>query len=361
VRVWVDLANSPQPILFEPIVRELERHGHDVVISTRDHAQTLDLTRQRWPDAVLVGGSSPRSRAAKLGSIAGRARGLAAFARTHRPAIAVSHNSYAQALAARALGIPCVTAMDYEHQPANHVAFRCAQRVLVPGAFPERRLRAQGARRGKVWRYEGLKEEIYLHDFTPDAGVLSELGLTESERFVVARPSPAGATYHQFDNPVFDQALDRIVEGTDLRVVLLARRPDDARGLRAAEDRIIVPERPVDARSLVYFSAALLGAGGTMNREAALIGVPTLSVYAGRLAAVDRELVREGRLHLLADDPSELDRRLDSLGDPTQRKPLRASRRVLERFVQAIETPLERPLVRIPSTRGMASEAASRP
>src|SRR5205823_14310735 len=119
--------------------------------------------------------------------------------------------SYAATVASRIAGIPCVTAMDYEHQPANHVAFRCANRVLVPEALPARRIRTQGARPTKVWRYRGFKEELYLHRFSPDPSVLDELGISPDEPFFVARPGPRGATYHAFENPLFDTVLGRVL------------------------------------------------------------------------------------------------------------------------------------------------------
>jgi predicted glycosyltransferase len=343
-RVWVDLANSPHPVLFEPIVDELERAGHEVVLTARDHAQTVELARQRWPNVHVIGGKSPAGRAAKARAIAGRARSLARFARDRRVDVGVSHNSYAAAVAARVARIPCVTAMDYEYQPANHVAFRFANRVLVPEDFPDQTLRAEGGRPRKVWRYRGFKEEVYLHRFRPDPAVLPELGLAEGEPFFVARPSPRGATYHQFDNPLFDRALLRTLEREDAKVVLLPRRPEDLEPYASvAADRKVVPERPVDTRSLLHYATALLGAGGTMNREAALLGTPVFTLYAGRLAALDRRLIDEGRLHLLRGDLDGLEERLSDLASqgPRQDPPALTSH-VLDRFLEAILTPVGR-------------------
>ena len=297
MRVWIDLANSPHPILFAPIADALEADGHELVVTTRDHAQTLALTRKRWPTAEVVGARSPDGLIAKAGAVVGRARGLAQFARRTRPDLAVSHNSYAQTMAARVVGVPCVTGMDYEYQPANHVAFRCAQRVIVPTVFPEAALRRQGAGHDKVWRYDGYKEEIYLHRLEPDPAVLRPLGLREGEPFVVARPSPRGATYHRQENPLFDRAVRAVLTRTDAKVVLIARREEDLTPYRASfGDRVVRPTGPVDGPSLLYFACALLGAGGTMNREAALLGTPVVSLYAGALGAADRSLVRQGRV-----------------------------------------------------------------
>jgi predicted glycosyltransferase len=346
-RVWIDLSNSPHPILFEPIVRELRERGHEVLLTARDHAQTVDLARERWPETEVIGARSPRGRAAKARAVAGRAATLARFARGRGIAVAVSHNSYAQAVAARTLRIPCVTAMDYEYQPANHIAFRCANRVLVPRDFPGRMLRLEGARAAKVWRYEGFKEEVYLHSFAPDPSVLGELGLERDEPFFVARPAPAGAAYHQFENPLFDRALAQALGRHEAKVVLLPRRPEDVRPYAGIPpERQIVPERAVDTRSLLHYARALLGAGGTMNREAALLGTPVFGLYAGRLAALDRRLISEGRLRPLAEDPDRFEAELASLangsGPAAAAPPAPITRRVLDRFLEAILTPVAR-------------------
>jgi predicted glycosyltransferase len=274
-------------------------------------------------------------------SIAARARELAAFARREGVDVAVSHNSYAQAVAARAARIPCVTAMDYEYQPANHIAFRCARRVLVPEAFPDRMLRLEGARPRKVWRYYGFKEEAYLHGFAPDPSVLAQVGLREGERFLVARPSPQGAAYHQFANQGFDRALREVLERGDARVVLLPRREADLEPYAGIpEERKIVPAEAVDTRSLLFYATALLGAGGTMNREAALLGTPVFGFFEGRLAALDRRLIDEGRLRPADGDAGALHAELERLlEDGGEREVHPVTSHVRDRFVEAILTP----------------------
>jgi predicted glycosyltransferase len=342
-RIWIDLANSPHPILFEPIVDELRDKGHEVLITARDHAQTLALAQERWPDVHVIGGRSPGGRSRKAAAVAGRARALACFARRNGMDVAVSHNSYAQTVAARLGRIPCVTAMDYEFQPANHVAFRLADRVLVPDDFPAARLRSAGGTSAKVWRYSGFKEEVYLHDFRPDPGVLNELGLQHGSPFFVARPSPQGATYHQFGNPLFDQALAQVLARGDARVVLLPRRREDVIPIAGvAPKRCIVPDRPVDSRSLLYYATALIGAGGTMNREAALLGTPVFTLYAGKPAALDQRLIREGRLSTVT-DVATFEARLADLAAGRERIPAPTlTRHVLDRFLEAILSPLSR-------------------
>jgi len=295
MRVWIDLANSPHVALFEPVVRALRSRGDEVLLTARDHAQTLPLARRLWDDVVVIGGPSPPGIAAKGREVAARAAQLRAFARERRPDVALSHGSYAQLLAAAAARVPAVTMMDYEAQPANHLSFRLARRVVVPEAFPAAALRRCGAGR-RVRRYAGFKEELYLAGFRPQESVRAALGVADDEVLAVFRPAPEGALYHRGGNGRFDDVLARAGGSDGVRVLLLARQPEQ----RRRYDRlpgVLAPADPVDGTTLLAEADVVVGAGGTMNREAALLGTPTYTLFAGQLAAVDRELVARGLMH----------------------------------------------------------------
>jgi uncharacterized protein len=325
MRVWIDLSNSPHPLLFAPIVRKLEGLGHEVLLTTRDHAQTISLARERWPTIDIIGGPSPASAADKVRVLAARIARLRRWADAHAPDVALSHNSYAQIVAARSLRIPVVTAMDYEHQPANHLAFRLASRILLPDVFPRQALRRFGGRPGRVRRYRGLKELLYLGDFVPSKSVLVDLGLSreDSEAIVVARTPPTGALYHRHGNSLFLEALRVASEQAHVRCVVLARTPDQRELLLREAPRCLVPDHTVDARSLMHAADVVIGAGGTMTREAALLGIPTYSVFAGKPAAADTWLESQRRLRRLGapEDLAEIRRRPT---EPTSVDELRA-------------------------------------
>jgi predicted glycosyltransferase len=304
MRVWIDLANSPHVPLFEPVVERLAAADISTVLTVRDHAQTLGLAQRKLGDVRVVGRESPPGTIKKGIGVASRGAALYWVARAARPDVALSHGSYAQVLAARAAGVPAVTMMDYEFQPANHLSFRLAQRVIVPTAFPNAALARFGARRHKVVRYEGFKEELYLGRFQPDGAVLSELELSQTRVITVMRPPPTGALYHRDGNDRFDRLVDAAAAKNDVQVVILPRSPEQAEWYARRSD-VIVPKRPVDGQSLLAHADLMIGAGGTMNREAALLGTPTYTVFVGRLAAVDAELIRRGLLFDLRDGSVE--------------------------------------------------------
>lgn len=300
-RVWIDFSNSPHPLLFAPIVRELEAAGCQVLLTARDHAETLELARERWTEVTVLGRPAPGGRAAKAGVLLERTRQLAGWARAARPDVALSHNSYAQIVAARALRIPAVTAMDYEHQPANHLAFRLARSILLPEALRGTDVHRQGAAAHKTRFYDGLKEELYLGDFEPDPTVRARLGITDDRPLFVLRTPPTRATYHRFGNALFDEVLHRLARDDAAWCVLLARHPEHRAAVEALDAaNVVIPAAAVDARSLMLQADVVVGAGGTMTREAALLGVPTWSAFAGRPAAVDLWLEQSGRLRRLS-------------------------------------------------------------
>jgi predicted glycosyltransferase len=197
-----------------------------------------------------------------------------------------------------------VTLMDYEHQPANHLAFRFASRIIVPVAFPEAALNRYGAQPAKVFRYHGIKEDVYLADFQADSkfeSVLNDLGVKPSEVLVTVRPPASEALYHRFENQLFDQLLERLLKDEAIKVILLPRNEAQRQTYATRRHpRLIIPERPLDGANLIAHSDLVISAGGTMNREAAALGVPAASIYFGEWAAVDEELLKEGRLQRLS-------------------------------------------------------------
>lgn len=302
MRIWIDLSNSPHPLLFRPVSSELEDRGHTVIITARDNAQTVELARERWRDLDVIGGDSPKGRKAKARAMGRRVIELCRWARSSRPDVALSHNSYGQLIAARLLGIPAVTAMDFEHQPANHLAFRLARTVLLPAALEPLGLHRQGATSKKTRYYPGLKEELYLSDFQPDMTLLERLPIERQPEgaLVVARPAPERALYHEFENPIFLTCVRSVLRDPSVNVVILPRNQEQLHALSAlALPRCYVADRALDSRSLMSQADMMIGAGGTMTREAALLGVPTVSLFAGRRPAVDRWLEQNGLMNIV--------------------------------------------------------------
>ena len=297
MRVWVDLTNSPHVLVMRPLIAAMRAAGHEVEVTARDFAQTLELCERLGVDHTAIGKHRGGRVASKGVGLASRSLALARWARRRRFDLAVGHGSNDVTVAASLLRVPSATAFDYEFATLqHHVNCRLARAVVVPEAIPPARLHPYGAD-GKLRRYPGLKEEYYLADFEPDAAVLSELGVDRSRPLVVVRTPPEVSLYHRFENPLFRRVLERLRD-QDVQAVVLPRTAPQREEIARLAD-FVVPDQAVDAQSLVAFADLVISAGGTMNREAVALGTPVYTTFEGRLGAVDEALLAEGRLRRL--------------------------------------------------------------
>jgi len=313
VHVWIDISNSPQVPFFRPLMGLLGERGHEVAVTTRDYAQTLELLALHGiPHSVVGPRHGGASSLGKARAMTGRLRALRQFAKGRGFDIALSHASHELPLVARSLGIPSAYAFDYEFARAQHgLGCRAARRVVVPEAIPQDRLNRLGASASKVRRYPGLKEEYYLHGFAPDEAVLEELGLDRARVLVVVRTPPEVSLYHRHGNPLFADVLERLGHDPGVQAVVLPRTVEQRHAIAAKKlPSLSLPVSAVDAQSLVALADLVVSAGGTMNREAVALSVPVYTTFAGKVGAVDEALITDGRLRpLRSADDLELSKR----------------------------------------------------
>ncbi len=231
---------------------------------------------------------------------------LARLVWERQPDLAIAHGSVDLAVVSALFRIPSAQMQDYEFAGLQRqISFRVAKRVLVPDSIPVERLKRTGAKERKLVRYPGLKEEYYLADFEPDPAVLDELGLDREKVLVVVRPPPETSEYHARDD-LYDRVIDRLAGESDTQAIVIPRTESQGAAVRAmGTSNLIVPERAIDAQSLIAFADLVVSAGGTMNREAVALGTPVFTTFAGRMGGVDEALIAEGRLRVLS-DPAEL-------------------------------------------------------
>jgi len=317
MRIWVDLTNSPHVLVMRPVIESLRSRGHEVEVTARDFAQTIGLLERFGIEHTEIGRHRGGRLGAKARGLGERSLALTRWARGRRFDRALGHGSNDITIAAALLRIPSSTTFDYEWATVQHnVNCRLAAAVVVPDAIPPERLYRYGAR-GKVRGYPGLKEEYYLADFEPDPQVLTDLGLhRDDERpITVVRTPPEVSLYHRFENDLFAQVLERL---SGAQTVVLPRTPEQRAQLQQAGG-FIIPERAIDAQSLIAFADLVVSAGGTMNREAVALGTPVYTVFEGRLGAVDERLIAEGRLNQLTSaEQLEVGKR-DRAGDGADR------------------------------------------
>ncbi|HEX3225623.1 MAG TPA: DUF354 domain-containing protein [Gaiellaceae bacterium] len=308
MRIWIDMTASAHVLVFRPLIAIMEGRGDEVQITARDYAQTLQLLELHGLQAEVIGRHGGRSRFQKARQMTHRLGALKKWARGRHFDVALAHGSHELTMTARRLGIPSATTFDYEFATLQHqLGCRAATKVVVPEAIPPERLRRYGARPPKLVQYPGLKEEYYLSDFEPNRSLLERFDVDAAKILVVLRPPPDVSLYHRQSNPLFPMTLEHLGRLDNVHAFVLPRTEEQREYVRGlALPSVILPERAVDAQSLIALADVVVSAGGTMNREAAALGVPVYTTYGGRLGGVDEELIREGRLKPLT-DPRALD------------------------------------------------------
>lgn len=297
-KIWIDLDNSPHVPFFRPIIEELEKKGYEVVITARDAYQVHELLIFYGVSAKMVGRHYGKIKAFKALGTCWRALELSAVVRGEKPVLSVSHGSRGCLLASTLLGIPNVMLTDYEFVakiPAVKPAW-----IMVPSVVPDDNLSLHGA---KVLKYPGIKEDVYLSKFRPDPTLRKRLGIAADALLVTVRPPATEAHYHNPEaEPLLTESLNLFLQDSEARIILLPRNQRQEAELRSAwaealaSRKLLIPDHVEDGLNLIWNSDLVISGGGTMNREAAAMGVPVYSIFRGKIGAVDRYLAQEGRL-----------------------------------------------------------------
>jgi uncharacterized protein len=300
-RVWIDLDNSPHVPFFIPIIEELKKHGVEVVLTARDMYQTRELLEFYDLPCKVIGGHYGKNTVLKILCNCLRIIQLVPTAATSHADLAISHGARAQILISKIFRIPSMMLHDYEHSIKQ--GFIESDWLVVPDVIPQG---VMSKKEGRVLRYPGLKEDVYVPRLRPNRSVLTQLGISEDELVVVLRPPATEAHYHNPESEVlFAETLRYLASIPRVRTVTLPRNSRQRMQLQAewheliADGRMIVPSSPVDGINLIWFSDLVVCGGGTMNREAAALGVPVYSIFRGKIGAVDRYLIEQGRLTLI--------------------------------------------------------------
>ena len=338
IKIWIDLDNTPHVPLFIPIIRELERRGHKVTVTARDAFQVCELAQQKGLSCVKVGRHYGKNPIMKVLGLLWRSIQLAPGCLRERPQLALSHGSRSKELLGRVLGIPTVSMNDYEH--SSMVPLALPRWCIVPDAIS---VEASGGAPERVRQYRGIKEDVYAPDFKPDESLLDELGLRGAKLVVTVRPPATEAHYHNPEaEALMTELMARVCQTGGARAVLLPRNRNQEVDLCVrhpewfADGRTIVPGRAVDGMNLLWFSDLVVSGGGTMNREAAALGIPVYSIFRGKIGAVDRKLEQEGRLIMIR-SVEEVRTRISLLPRDKRQGPDSRPRQALRDIVDHVE------------------------
>lgn len=300
-KIWIDLENTPHIPFFKPIIRELENAGFEVVLTAREAFQTCEMATSYGFKFTKIGRHYGKNRFMKVAGLITRALQLIPFILRERPILAVNHGARAQILSCNLFRIPSILIMDYEHTSAPPLVR--PRWEIVPDVIPDDQLHVRDVSR--IRKFSGIKEDVYVPEFHPDRKIVEQLGLA-GKLVITVRPPATEAHYH---NPEAEQLfvlfMERACATPDTRVVLLPRNKAQKDSITRDHPewfdsgKVIIPQGVVDGLNLLWHSDLAVSGGGTMNREAAALGVPVYSIFRGKLGAVDRALTAQGRLKMI--------------------------------------------------------------
>lgn len=293
MRIWFDLSNSPHINLFARMIRDLESEGNEVVITCRPLANTIDLLDLHGFRYEVVGVHYGASLSRKMLGFPVRVWQLWRYLNDKRIDVAISQSSFHSPLTAWLLGVRSIYMNDNEHAMGNIPSFLFASKIMVPEFLSAQKLRGQLANTRKLVNYPGVKEGIYLWELD-ERLARSSAGRTRKLRpSVYIRPEPWTAQYYRGGRNFLDDLLLGVKHKID--VTVLPRGKDQGQHYRGEQFRgVRVVDTAMDIADIAPDCDVFVGAGGTMTREMAVLGIPTISVYQDQLLEVDRYLLEAG-------------------------------------------------------------------
>lgn len=303
MNIWFDISNSPHVNMFFDLIKELEAEGHTIIITSRPLANTVALLDKRGLQHTAIGEHYGKNFLKKILGFPVRVWQLRSFLKRQKPDVAISQSSFHSPVTARLLGIPSIYMNDNEHAMGNIPSFICATRILIPEFLNTRKVIKQGAGKNKIIKYPGVKEGIYLWQ-----SYLSNENAMPSgdngKKIIYIRPEPRTAQYYKGELNFLDDVILNLKE--KFKVTILTRDREQLDYYSTAKfDGIQVPDRPSLFNDIAKDCLLFIGAGGTMTREMAVIGIPTISVYQDELLEVDQYLIKQGLMKHLPEISTE--------------------------------------------------------
>lgn len=302
-KIWIDLENTPHIPFFAPIIRELGKRGYEIILTARDAYQTCEMADLYGFRYKKIGRHFGKRKVLKALGLCLRSSQLVGYALREQPDLALSHGSRSQIVACNLVKIPSVQLEDYEYSGGAGLDYPTW--MIVPEAIAEAAVKKKHSTR--LRHYHGIKEDVYAPELKPDPSVLRQLGLADGN-FIIAsvRPPATEAHYHNAESEqLLCDFMERALGASQVKVVLLPRNERQKAEITRRwpgwfkSAKVVIPERVVDGINLLWHSDLVVSGGGTMNREAAALGVPVYSIFRGRIGAVDRQLETEGRLTMI--------------------------------------------------------------
>ncbi|MCB5279885.1 MAG: DUF354 domain-containing protein [Candidatus Cloacimonetes bacterium] len=302
--IWFDITNTPHINFFKPIIMRL-REDYKLIYSLKDFAETVPLFEKDIQEKyVLIGTHKGKKKFSKVLGMLSRISKLNSSISHFDIKISIGGDS--SNYLAKIRRKKSITFDDNETS-FNRRYSLFTDMAFWPKAIPQAELARQGFKRNKLYQYDGFKEDIYVADYHPDDNFSNSLPF---EHYVVVRPENLQANYIDNDSakPITPKLLQALSKA-GYNILYLPRYAVDKAYAEGVKN-IYIPNKPINGLDACYYSEGVLTGAGTFAREAACLGVPSFSFFAGKsLLAVDKAMIRDGKM-FFSRDVSELMARL---------------------------------------------------
>ena len=290
MKIWIDLTNSPHINFFIPFIKKWKNESHEVIITTRNLANTIELAKQNHLDFKEIGGHAGKNKFFKFFYFPFRVFALYFYLFKNKLDIGISHSSFYSPIVCKFLNIPSIYLNDNEYAKGNKIAFRFATLNLLPESLSSKAIKSNWISKYNIEFYPGIKEAIYLSQ-TELFYDNPKVNMTRNKIFI--RLEPWTAEYYKGKNEFMDPFIQKLANKYE--VVILPRSNTQRNHFHQIKfNEVQVSEKMISLQEIKKSCIVFIGAGGSMTRELAFLGVPTLSVYQDNLLSVDNELIKLG-------------------------------------------------------------------
>ena len=297
MKIWFDISNAPHINLFNNLIKELEVEGHEIIVTCRPLSNAVSLLNLHKIKFTEVGRHYGKSLFKKIVGYPIRVRQLQKFIKSLDVNVAITQSTFTTPVASRLLGIPCIYMNDNEFAKGNIPSFLCATKILIPEFLNINKVRKQGASLHKIIAYPGIKEGIYLWQSYLSNDSASAKN-TRTQRKIYIRPEPRTAQYYKGELNFLDEVIVTLKD--KFQIIILTRDKEQFKHYNNLKfSGVYVPEKPSTFHDIAKDCLLFIGAGGTMTREMAVIGISTISVYQDDLLDVDKYLIKLGLMQHL--------------------------------------------------------------
>lgn len=279
MNIWYDACTGKQIRYAVAIAKRLRALGHELILTTRSHPDTLALAKLLKEEFIKVGKYDPTSPLSRLKESSRRQLLFCEMFEKTVPDVAISHRSVELCRVAFGLGIPNIATHDTEFADViNRLTMQLIDFLVVSKALPMGCVEGYGIK--KIFRFDGVDEVAWMKDFKP------AIRYDYKRPLIVVRELESKAAYVEEERDVTKILAKKL---TSLGNVLFLPRYQ-----KKPEKSLIVPKEFIDTASLVSQADLVISAGGTISREASLQGVPTIVIPLLGRYCVNNYLSKKG-------------------------------------------------------------------